>query len=201
LLWRVGLHVVVVDPLPMFRQGAEAVLSAAGHVVDVQDDVLAWARHRHDGVVLLSLLTDDDWELLTRLRREVAVVALLDGEQAAVGVRAVWAGATAVLPRDAPAAALLRTVEATADGQAVLPVAVVAALASGPSASRVPLAAEKLQWLRELAGGTTVAQVADAAGYSEREMFRLLKALYREMGVGNRMQALLLAKELGWLSG
>jgi DNA-binding NarL/FixJ family response regulator len=197
----VDVHVVVIDPLPMFRQGAEAVLSAAGHVVDGPDDVLVWAQHRHDGVVLLSLLTDDDWEVLTRLRDEVAVVALLDDEQAAVGARAVWAGATGVLPRDAPAAALLRTVEAAADAQAVLPVAVVAALASGPSAPGVPLAAEKLQWLRELAAGTTVAQMADVAGYSEREMFRLLKALYREIGVANRMQALLRAQELGWLSG
>ena len=113
-----GLRVVVLDPLPMFRHGAEAVLSTASHVVDTPDDVLAWARHEQDGVVLLSLLAAPDWELLERLRDESSVVALLDDEPSTVGARAVWAGATSVLPRGATAQALLRTVEATADGQA-----------------------------------------------------------------------------------
>lgn len=195
-----GFHVVALDPLPIFRRGIETVLSAAGHVVDTPDDVLAWARHRHDGLVLLSVLTDPDWELLARLRTECPVVALLDGEPPEVGARAMWTGASAVLARDATAPALLRTVEAVEDGQAVLPVAVVAALVSGPPAPPSPLTAEQLSWLRQLSTGSTVAQLAGRAGYSEREMFRLLKALYRDMGVEGRIPAILRAQESGWLS-
>ncbi|WIX84673.1 DNA-binding response regulator [Amycolatopsis sp. DG1A-15b] len=196
-----GLRVVVLDPLPLFRHGAEAVLSAAGHVVDTPDDVLAWARDGRNGVVLVSLLTDADWELVGQLRHESAVVALLDGAPPAAGARAVRTGATAVLPRGATAQALLRTVEATADGQAVLPISVVTTLATGPSAPGAPLSPEQLSWLRQLSTGSTVAQLAGRAGYSEREMFRLLKTLYRELGVDGRMQAILRAQEFGWLSG
>ncbi|MFB9687905.1 DNA-binding response regulator [Amycolatopsis plumensis] len=191
----------MLDPLPMFRHGTEAVLSAAGHVVDTPDDVFAWARHRRNGVVLVSLLTDADWELVGRLRHESVVVAVLDGGSPAAGARAVRTGAAAVLPRDATAQALLRTVEATADGQAVLPIAVVTALATALPAQGAPLTAEQLSWLRQLSAGSTVARLADRAGYSEREMFRLLKTLYRELGVDGRMQAILRAQESGWLSG
>lgn len=185
----------------MFRHGAEAVLSTAGHAVDAPGDVLAWARHRRDGVVLLSLLTDTDWELLERLSDESVVVALLDGGPPADGARAVWAGAAGVVPRGATAQALLRAVEATADGQAVLPAAVVTALATGPPAPPPMLTPVQLSWLRQLSTGSTVAQLAGRAGYSEREMFRLLKALYREMGVDDRIRAILRAQEFGWLSG
>jgi len=61
------------------------------------------------------------------------------------------------------------------------------------------LSEQRLSWLCRLAAGSTVAELADAAGYSERAMFRILRQLYRDMGVENRMQAVLLARELGWL--
>lgn len=96
----------------------------------------------------------------------------------------------------------MRTVEATADGLAVLPAEVLAALASaslpsGGSPDRP--AEERLSWLRQLAAGTTVAELAGRVGYSERAMFRMLRSLYRDMGVETRMQAVLRAQELGWL--
>ncbi|SEU14237.1 helix-turn-helix domain-containing protein [Nonomuraea wenchangensis] len=46
----------------------------------------------------------------------------------------------------------------------------------------------------------TVADLADRAGYSERAMFRLLQALYREIGVATRIQAIVRAQERGWLA-
>jgi DNA-binding CsgD family transcriptional regulator len=41
--------------------------------------------------------------------------------------------------------------------------------------------------------------VANLAGYSERAMFRLLRGLYARIGVRNRTEALMRAKERGWL--
>jgi DNA-binding NarL/FixJ family response regulator len=94
-------------------------------------------------------------------------------------------------------------VEATVEGQAVLPKAVAAALVSGgpagPDIQAVP-SENELTWLRRLASGTTVAQLADEAGYSERAMYRLLQKLYQQMGVGSRMLAIMRAQDLGWLS-
>jgi DNA-binding NarL/FixJ family response regulator len=112
----------------------------------------------------------------------------------------VRAGARSVVGRHVTAATLLRTVAATIEGQTVLPAGVAAALAHGVSADgEAALTTEKLSWLQALASGTTVADLARRAGYSERAMFRLLRALYREMGVNSRLEALMRAREGGWM--
>ncbi|WP_220504417.1 response regulator transcription factor [Microbispora sp. H13382] len=88
------------------------------------------------------------------------------------------------------------------DGQAVLPAAVSAALARGSIANNtasLSLTPEQLSWLRQLAAGATVAQLAEQAGYSERAMFRLLQSLYKELGVRTRIEAIIRAQEQGWL--
>lgn len=81
-----------------------------------------------------------------------------------------------------------------------MPFPVAAALATvAPVPSRNPLSAEQVAWLRQLASGATVAQLAERAGYSERAMYRLLQALYRELGVRSRNQAIMQAQQKGWL--
>ncbi|MFG1646699.1 DNA-binding response regulator [Amycolatopsis sp. NPDC049252] len=201
-----AVHVAVLDPLPIFQKGVAAVLSIAGYVVEEPPDPHSWAQQTRSAVVLLTLCAERDWQLLERLCRaalRTAVIALVEEAGTGPGVRAIRAGARSVLPRQATAAALLRTVEATIEGQAVLPTAVAAALVSGgraaPDAHAVP-AENQLTWLRQLAAGTTVAQLADDAGYSERAMYRLLQTLYQQMGVSSRMQAIMRAHDLGWLS-
>ncbi|WP_181958015.1 response regulator transcription factor [Nonomuraea mesophila] len=190
----------------MYRQGVAAVLSTAGYVVESPADLLAWVRQERRGVVLLTLVREQDWELLGRLRDTGGahgVIVLLVEESAVLGTRAVRAGARSVLPREVTATALRRTVEATFDGQAVLPAEVVTALVTGvhqDGTSPGTLSPHQLSWLRQLAGGATVAELAGRAGYSERAMFRLLQALYREMGVTTRIQAIVRAQERGWLA-
>lgn len=190
----------------MYRQGVTAVLSAAGHVVESPVDVLAWVRQEQRGVVLLTLVSEQDWDLLGRLRDVGGghcVIALIAEESVVLGTRAVQAGARSVLPREVTAMVLRRTVEATFDGQALLPAAVVTALVTGaPRAATSPetLSPQQLSWLRQLAEGVTVAELAGRVGYSERAMFRLLQTLYREMGVSTRIQAIVRAQERGWLA-
>jgi DNA-binding NarL/FixJ family response regulator len=119
----VAVRVAVVDPLPMFRHGVVTVLVAAGHVVDTPPDVLRWAARRRHACVLLSIRAEADWALLRNLSADppATVIALLDEATAVAGARAVRAGARSVLPRAVTARLLRRTVEATMDGQAVLP--------------------------------------------------------------------------------
>lgn len=201
----VAVHVAVVDPLPMYRHGVVAVLAAAGHLVDSPDDVLAWANSDHQGLVLLTLAVELDWTLLVRLRSEAsrhAVIALVADPPTEPGVRAVRAGARSVLPRRATADELERTVTATIGGQAVMPAGVAAALATGAPADGAPPTAitpEQLDWLRRLAAGATVAELAGHVGYSERAMFRLLRLLYERLGVRTRIEAVIRAQEQGWL--
>ncbi|MGX6604070.1 DNA-binding response regulator [Micromonosporaceae bacterium Da 78-11] len=194
------VHVAVLDPLPMYQQGVAATLSAIGHIVETPEDPLAWVRRSPGAVVLLTLAVHGDWELLFRLRDETsphAVIAVVEDDVVVHGVRAVRAGARSVMPRCVTNETLRRTIEATLDGQAVLPAGVAAALASGEEHS-LP-AAERLEWLRQLAEGATVAQLAQRAGYSERAMFRLLQALYQEIGVRTRLEAIMQARDRGWL--
>jgi len=200
----VAVHVAVVDPLPLFRDGAVAALTAAGHVVQTPSDVVAWAGQIQGAVVLLTVQVEADWYVLPRLGGSAvnSLVVLLAEESAAAGARAVRAGARSVLARQVSAEVLRRTVSATIDGQAVLPAAVADLLASGSGADTGPgrgLSPERLSWLRALAAGSTVAQLASQAGYSERAMFRLLRSLYRDMGAGGRVEALMRAQEQGWL--
>lgn len=198
----VVVRIAIVDPLPMFREGAAAALAHTGHLVETPADVVAWIRRQATNVVLLTIMSDTDWRLLDRLRTTPAtsiVIALLDGGSlTAGGVRAVRAGARSVLWRDASATVLRRTVEATIDGQAVLPATLAAAMVSVGRPRGEP-SSEQLSWLRQLANGSTVADIAAEAGYSERAMYRLLRALYHQLGVRTRMQAVMRAQDAGWL--
>jgi DNA-binding NarL/FixJ family response regulator len=194
------LPVAVIDPLPLFRQGAAMALSAAGHTVEDPLDVLSWAAARHPAVIVLTLIGSPDWELLAGLRNspDVGVVAVLQDLHPAA-LRAIRLGARSVLARTAGPGALIRTVEATADGQAVVPADVLAELSGARQTASHGPSEQELAWLRVLAGGATVAELAVVAGYSERAMYRLLKKLYRDLGVSSKMQAVLRARELGWL--
>ncbi|ADU11415.1 MULTISPECIES: response regulator transcription factor [Micromonospora] len=194
------VHVAVLDPLPMYKQGVAVTLSAIGHIVETPEDPLAWVRRSPGAVVLLTLIGHGDWDLLFRLGEEMSphsVIAVVEDDVVVLGVRAVRAGARSVIPRGVTDETLRRTIEATLDGQAVLPAGVAVALASGEEHSLPP--AERLEWLRQLAEGVTVAQLAQRAGYSERAMFRLLQALYKEIGVRSRLEAIMRARDQGWL--
>ncbi|MEU4240017.1 DNA-binding response regulator [Actinoplanes sp. NPDC026619] len=195
-----AVRVAVVDPLPMFRHGVAAVLSAAGHTVDMPADLVAWSARRRSALVLLTIVGEEDWRLLAQLAETSdppVVIALTDGESAVLGARAIRIGARSILPRGAPAPVLRRTVEATIDGQSVMPAVVTGLLGSGIGTPPAPGAGAA--WLRQLASGTTVAQLAVQSGYSERAMFRLLRGLYQQMGAGTRVEAIMRAREWGWI--
>ena len=107
------------------------------------------------------------------------------------------------MPRDAGVRAVLQIVEALGRGESVVPLSVVRMLAAHlPAADEEPgrettLSGKEIDWLRQLARGVTVRQLANSAGYSERMMFRILRNVYSRMHVNTRTQALFLAREHG----
>jgi DNA-binding NarL/FixJ family response regulator len=128
---------------------------------------------------------------------------VLDRPEPAAYVRALKSGAVAAISRDASPAALCAVLDAAADGKSVIPTDALRALTrpegeAAASADRPP-SADELSWLRQLARGDTVADVAGRSGYSERMMFRLLRDLYARLGKRNRTAALIHAQEQGWL--
>jgi DNA-binding CsgD family transcriptional regulator len=70
----------------------------------------------------------------------------------------------------------------------------------GPVALDGSISDGDADWLRALARGDTVAELASAAAFSEREMYRQLGALYERLGAANRAQAIVRAAQLGLIS-
>ncbi|WP_433296192.1 hypothetical protein ACQP2F_37785 [Actinoplanes sp. CA-030573] len=198
------LRVAVVDPLPFFRLGVMAAVADAGYAAEETDDVVAWAAVPEARIALLTVKEQDDWATLDAVCRGSGgnpVIALLDQPSLAAHVRALAAGAVAALPRDAAPDLLREVFAAAAGGKSLLPTEVLRALLrAGPDggAGAGPTA-DELSWLRQLARGASVAEVAGRSGYSERMMFRLLRDLYGRLGTRNRTEALIHAKEQGWL--
>jgi DNA-binding NarL/FixJ family response regulator len=198
------VSIAVFDPLPVYRQGMLAILAQAGFAAEAPEDLLHWARQEPRTVVMLTLGTALDWGLLARLRSElpeVVVIAVLTDATVQSCVRAFVAGAMAVVARDATPETMRRVFEDAMRGVSALPLGVVAALVAPHERSehvQEPSESE-LVWLRELADGATVAQLAERSGYSERAMFRLLRELYGRLEVKNRTEALMLSQRRGWL--
>jgi DNA-binding NarL/FixJ family response regulator len=201
------LRVAVTDPFPLFRHGVRAALAEAGLNVERPEDLLAWARIDEPRLLLFTIRTAQDWHLLAELCQVCAgtiIIAVLDDASLPAYVRALNAGAAAVLPRDATLHAMREVVDAAVRGGSLVPTTVLQALAAGTGSDQAvgepghPSSAER-DWLRRLAHGESVAKVAAQVGYSERMMFRLLRDLYTKIGVNNRTAALIKARDEGWL--
>lgn len=61
------------------------------------------------------------------------------------------------------------------------------------------LTSEQLDLLARLARGELVVDLATAAGFSERSMYRALKQIWQLLGVANMRQGVTLAVENGWV--
>jgi DNA-binding NarL/FixJ family response regulator len=200
-----SVRVAVFDPLPVFRHGMMAALGAAGVRSEAPEDLMTWIHQEQRQVVLMTLRSTEDWALLARLhhaRPDVVVVAVLEETSVGAYVRALAAGAVSAVPRNAPPEGMRQVFEAAVSGTSLLPTEVIRVLvSSGEPALDSPEmpSPREIEWLQQLASGITVAQLAGRTGYSERAMFRLLRGLYAKLDVRTRTEALMLARERGWL--
>src|SRR2546423_11366943 len=95
------------------------------------DDAVAWAAVPETRIVLLTMRAVADWAILGEVCRGAAgngVIVLLDQPSLPAYIRALEAGAIAVLPRDAPPDALREVFETAANGKSVVPTDVLRAL-------------------------------------------------------------------------
>lgn len=199
------IRVAVWDPLPIFCRGLLTALSEAGFQdSEVPEDLLLWAREAGKKFLLMTLSGPDDWRLLAELgppQADLNVLAVLADPDLPSYVRAVRAGAVAVVPRCAAPHLVQQTFAAAVEGKSLLPVDVVRAMTLTVPNGRVgPTPSEQeIAWLGRLAHGSSVVDLAEQAGYSERMMFRLLRALYAKLDVSNRTEAVIRARDEGWL--
>jgi DNA-binding NarL/FixJ family response regulator len=197
-------RIAVADPLPAFRRGVIEILRDAGFDPEAPEDVLAWANDEVPKVVVLTIRSDADWDLLETLHRaaaDIVLMALLEPVTVEASVRALRSGAVCAVSRDASPATLRDTFRAAMQGKSLLGVDVLRALTASENAAAATdqPSAEERKWLRDLSRGRTVGDLAAEVGYSERMMFRLLRGLYTRLGATGRTDALIIAQSRGWL--
>jgi len=110
--------------------------------------------------------------------------------------RAMEAGASAFLVKDAPAAQLASAIRRVVAGERVIdPDLAAAALADGVN----PLTSRERDVLEASAGGATNAEIAAKLFLSEGTVRNYLSACIQKTGTRNRTEALTLARTKGWL--
>jgi two-component system, NarL family, response regulator DesR len=110
--------------------------------------------------------------------------------------RAMEAGASAFLVKDAPAAQLADAIRRVVAGERVIdPDLAAAALADGVN----PLTSRERDVLVASAGGASNAQIAAQLFLSEGTVRNYLSACIQKTGTRNRTEALTLARTKGWL--
>lgn len=200
------LQIGTINVPPLIRAGIRGLLDLAGHSLLPVDDIPAWAERHGSGALIVGVQDSDDigvlFEVLAQVRSTpITIVALIDDSSDDVLWRCIRAGATTCVSMRWNGTELALAIRAAVRGMTLTPQPMLRRLlelAQLPELS-LSLADYQVTWLKDMATGMTVAQLAESEGYSEREMYRRLKRLYSELGVANRVEALVLAASAGVL--
>jgi len=203
------VRVVIAEDQAMVRGALAALLELEGDIEVVAqasdgDEALALVKEHEPDV----LVTDIEMPGSTGLELAAAVAELRHRGELATKVvilttfaragylrRALDAGATGYLLKDAPASQLadaLRRVHA--GGRAVDPELAVEAWGEED-----PLTDRERRVLRLAAEGHTTAAIASALGLSEGTVRNYLSEAIGKLGASNRIEAARIAREKGWL--
>jgi DNA-binding NarL/FixJ family response regulator len=196
------MRVLVVARSELERAGLEALVTSRGHrAVGGGSASLPDARRRVEEtspqVVLALMERGADPPRLAlapdAAARAPALVLLGDSLPRGWAVRAVRAGARAVLLRTASADAIVAAIEAAAAGLLVLPgdalVEVPQGTAARAAAPPEALTAREAQILALLAEGLVNKQIAGRLGISRHTVKTHLAALFHKLGVSTRAEA------------
>ncbi|HUG46808.1 MAG TPA: hypothetical protein VMP67_00165 [Candidatus Limnocylindria bacterium] len=195
-----GRHgVAVLDDVPCYRRGLARTLAEAGYRVTEWESAARAGRWPLVDAALLSLAAEQDWRAMRRLvDAGVSVVVLLRDLRAEVCRRALAEGALTVLDWRASPDDIVAALQAALAGRSLIAPPVMRAVLAPSTADEGALLTEQEHgWLRALADGATVAGLAQAAHYSEREMYRRLRSVYRRLGVEGRAAAIAAAVRQG----
>jgi DNA-binding NarL/FixJ family response regulator len=211
-------RVAVVDNLPTYRRGLVSALADAGFAGEEPADPFAWVQQagglrpgardllgpRPMAAMLMSV-GGEGMGLLGSLCQAacgVTVVALLPESTPAAYRAALRVGATAAALYSSAPEMIVAVLRAALDGDTRLPAPIAQAIAAGRGVDESAgscVSPREAEWLRILAQGAHVVELARQAGYSERAMYRLLGQLFERMRVANRHEAILQADRWGLL--
>ena len=205
-----SIRVLVVDDHPVVRGGlvgwlaAQADLDVVGEAGDGLEALAQVAATRPDVVLMdLRMPRMDGVTAIERLAAShpaVRVLVLTTYDTDADIVRAVAAGATGYLLKDAPLPLLADAVRAAARGETVLAPPVAARLVSRmrAPAAEAPTARE-LEVLAGVARGLTNAEIGRELFIGEATVKTHLLRVFAKLGVDDRTRAVMVAVERGLL--
>jgi DNA-binding NarL/FixJ family response regulator len=192
--------VAIVERLPAYRRGLAAAFADVGFAVEELSgfDESATAAD----AVVFTIDSEEAWAGLAELVAQpgIVVVALLEDATVTGYRRALRLGLAGTVSREAPTEQIVAVVCAALAGTTLLPCPIARQLAErGGVEQPLPISDNEAGWLRAMADGATIATLAQAARYSERQMHRLIANLYKRIGAANRQQALVFAARYGIL--
>jgi DNA-binding NarL/FixJ family response regulator len=186
--------VTVIDHCPIYGHGLVRALEEAGYSAET-----AAEPGEDAGLTVAVVRSDEDRDRLASIEDEPLVVAVVEDDSPQRYAEALAAGASAVVAEDAPVAAVVEALQAAMEGRTVLPIPVAQQLARRAARDCPPLSAEEIGWLRKLAHGIPVSQLAEESFHSERDMYRVLRRLYARIGVAGRAEAIVAATRWGFV--
>jgi two-component system, NarL family, nitrate/nitrite response regulator NarL len=203
--------VLLVDDHPLIRRGLAALLALEPWVLrvveagSIADGAREGAIEAVDvAVVDLGLPDGDGVELVTRLRRAPGcpvLVLTMNGDESAVRA-CLTAGATGYVLKSSPPDVVVRAARTVLDGGLVLGPEVAGAALPARPATRLPppldrLSPTDLRLLGLVAQGRTNARIAREMEIAEKTVRNRLSRVLDLLGVQDRVQAALLARDLG----
>ncbi|MBE1576492.1 response regulator [Amycolatopsis roodepoortensis] len=204
------ITIMLVDDHPVVREGLRGMLEAEPDLSVVGeagsgDEAVALSRVKQPDVILMDLrMPGLDGVGATRKiladRPGQRIVVLTTYETDADILRAVEAGASGYLLKDASRAELAGAIRAASRGETVLAPSVAGKLVNrvrNPTTS--PLSAREIEVLRLVARGSTNAEIGRALHISEATVKTHLLRVFGKLDVSDRTAAVTTAMRLGLL--
>lgn len=201
---KVSISVGVSDPVPAYRRGLIFALGEAGFDAETVADPEAWVAEDGRRAVLLTAKLPDDSGTIRKLvatNPELRVIVLLKDATPSAYREALSAGASGAISWDDDPEAVVDVLRAALRDHCLLPAEVVRTLVktNGGCTAGPRVKPWEKKWLQMLADGATIAELAQEANYSEREVFRLLHGVYQKLGARSRVEAVVKAARAGLL--
>jgi DNA-binding NarL/FixJ family response regulator len=197
---------------PAMRRSLEQLLRADStfSIVGVVDDPAAIARlinQNHVNIVLADVPPLErlaDWRIR---HNQTAFVIFVDGADEDDSLDALYAGARAILPREAKPDEIITTIKAVTNGLAVLPGELLPALLSGASLvgallddktqAAYGLTPRELEVLAAMADGVSNKAIARRLGISFHTVKFHVAAILAKLNADSRTEAVARAAQLG----